>query len=79
MKPSSYPRGITPMNFQPKIAQSLHKNGQCPEGTIPIRRAHKLDFDRAKPFTQHSPHLHQSNSDSDGVPREVLLSQHGNF
>ncbi|KAI3874052.1 hypothetical protein MKX03_016381 [Papaver bracteatum] len=39
LKPSSYPKGIQPKEQgNLKLAQTWHKYGLCPEGTVPIRR-----------------------------------------
>ncbi|XVF86753.1 hypothetical protein PTKIN_Ptkin18bG0067900 [Pterospermum kingtungense] len=39
MKPSSYPRGMkVGKEFEAELVQGWHKNGECPEGTIPIVR-----------------------------------------
>ncbi|XVE88763.1 hypothetical protein DITRI_Ditri19aG0095100 [Diplodiscus trichospermus] len=48
MKPSSYPRGIRAENFEPELLQSWHKNGQCPQGTVPIVRAQMHNSNRTK-------------------------------
>ncbi|GMI82114.1 hypothetical protein like AT1G55360 [Hibiscus trionum] len=39
MKPSSYPRGMEAETVEPELLQDWHKNGECPEGTIPIVRS----------------------------------------
>ena len=38
MKPSSIPGGVKMNSSQAELIQDWHKNGQCPKGTIPIRR-----------------------------------------
>ncbi|KAM4111027.1 hypothetical protein ACJW30_05G036700 [Castanea mollissima] len=38
MKPSSIPGGVKMNSSQAGLFQNWHKNGQCPKGTIPIRR-----------------------------------------
>ena len=38
MEPSSYPNGPKMTNAD-EIFQNWHKNGECPKGTIPIRRS----------------------------------------
>ncbi|PSR96895.1 Very-long-chain 3-oxoacyl-CoA reductase [Actinidia chinensis var. chinensis] len=39
MEPSSYPNGMNKMeDFPPELIQDWRKNGECPEGTIPILR-----------------------------------------
>ncbi|XVF74462.1 hypothetical protein PTKIN_Ptkin13bG0112200 [Pterospermum kingtungense] len=48
MKPSSYLTGIRTEKFEPELLQSWHKNGQCPEGTIPIVRAQIHNSARTK-------------------------------
>ncbi|XWS12031.1 hypothetical protein CRYUN_Cryun37aG0055600 [Craigia yunnanensis] len=50
MKPSTYPRGIRAEKLEPELLQGWHKNGQCPEGTIPIIRAQIHNSVRTKVF-----------------------------
>ncbi|KAA8522692.1 hypothetical protein F0562_009146 [Nyssa sinensis] len=47
MKPDSYPSGMKPKSSQAELLVQLwHKNGQCPQGTVPIRRTPKQEFSR---------------------------------
>ncbi|KAI3897143.1 hypothetical protein MKW92_010363 [Papaver armeniacum] len=42
MRPSSYPKGMKSSDLETfQLAQTWHKYGSCPEGTIPIRRKGK--------------------------------------
>uniref|UniRef100_A0A7N2LMP3 Neprosin activation peptide domain-containing protein n=1 Tax=Quercus lobata TaxID=97700 RepID=A0A7N2LMP3_QUELO len=38
MKPNSIPSSPKENSYQAELFQNWHKNGQCPEGTVPIRR-----------------------------------------
>lgn len=38
MRPSSSPKGSEPVNSTDEIVQSWHKYGQCPDGTVPLKR-----------------------------------------
>uniref|UniRef100_A0A7N2R4D9 Neprosin PEP catalytic domain-containing protein n=2 Tax=Quercus lobata TaxID=97700 RepID=A0A7N2R4D9_QUELO len=38
MKPNSIPSSPKENTYQAELFQNWHKNGQCPEGTVPIRR-----------------------------------------
>ncbi|CAL5373887.1 unnamed protein product [Camellia sinensis] len=50
MEPSSSPIGMKMDDSQPKLIQNWHKNGECPQGTIPIRRTQNHDLHRTFPF-----------------------------
>ncbi|CAL5375907.1 unnamed protein product [Camellia sinensis] len=50
MEPSSSPIGRKMDDSQPKLIQNWHKNGECPQGTIPIRRTQNHDLHRTFPF-----------------------------
>ncbi|XP_028082216.1 uncharacterized protein LOC114283555 [Camellia sinensis] len=49
MEPSLSPIGMKMDDSQPKLIQNWHKNGECPQGTIPIRRTQNHDFHRTFP------------------------------
>ncbi|KAK2654521.1 hypothetical protein Ddye_014377 [Dipteronia dyeriana] len=51
MKPNFHPSGSSENNKNPVIFQSWHKNGECPEGTIPITRTQKFNY----PLPSHPP------------------------
>ncbi|KAA8522693.1 hypothetical protein F0562_009145 [Nyssa sinensis] len=47
MKPDSYPSGMKPKSSQAELLVQLwHKNGQCPQRTVPIKRTPKQEFSR---------------------------------
>ncbi|CAL5373889.1 unnamed protein product [Camellia sinensis] len=59
MEPSSSPIGMKMDDSQPKLIQNWHKNGECPQGTIPIRRTQNRDLHRTFPFRrQGGQHYH---------------------
>ncbi|CAO2149281.1 unnamed protein product [Urochloa humidicola] len=47
MRPSVYPCGLYDESNNATIQQTWHQNGECPEGTIPIRRTREEDVMRA--------------------------------
>ncbi|KAF8407129.1 hypothetical protein HHK36_006254 [Tetracentron sinense] len=51
MKPSLYPIGMKAFNYTVEIIQPWHESGQCPRGTIPIKRTRKCVFPRAAPLS----------------------------
>ncbi|XAR67658.1 hypothetical protein NMG60_11002503 [Bertholletia excelsa] len=53
MKPSSYPSGGKVDETQLELIQDWRKNGECPEGTIPIRRTKKYDPHQHFPIGLH--------------------------
>ncbi|CAL5373883.1 unnamed protein product [Camellia sinensis] len=50
MERSSSKIGMKMDDSQPKLIQNWHKNGECPQGTIPIRRTQNHDHNRTFPF-----------------------------
>ena len=46
MEPSSYLTRTKIDDSQPELIQDWHKNGECPEETIPIRRTESNDLHR---------------------------------
>ncbi|CAL5327845.1 unnamed protein product [Camellia sinensis] len=50
MERSSPKIGMKMDDSQPKLIQNWHKNGECPQGTIPIRRTQNHDLHRTFPF-----------------------------
>ncbi|GMI82113.1 hypothetical protein like AT2G44220 [Hibiscus trionum] len=52
MKPSSYPKGMVAKTSEAELLQDWHKNGECPQGTIPILRSPQDKPNRkAPPFS----------------------------
>lgn len=49
MEPSSTPSGVKPTNNQAKLIQDWFKNGECPDGTIPIIRPQRYDYNWRAP------------------------------
>ncbi|PRQ51220.1 putative neprosin activation peptide [Rosa chinensis] len=49
MEPSSTPSGVKPINNQAKLIQDWFKNGECPDGTIPIIRPQRYDYNWIAP------------------------------
>ncbi|KAK6284434.1 PREDICTED: uncharacterized protein LOC18596072 [Theobroma cacao] len=64
MKPSSYPRGMETEQFESELLQGWHKNGQCPEGTIPIVRAQIHNSTRTMAFVPRRKNLDQVASEA---------------
>ena len=46
MKPNSIPSSPKENSYQAELFQNWHKNGQCPEGTVPIRRTQEDEYTR---------------------------------
>ena len=44
MKPNSIPSGPKENSYQAELSQNWHKNAQCPEGTVPIRRTQEAEW-----------------------------------
>ncbi|KAM3747440.1 hypothetical protein ACB098_05G035000 [Castanea mollissima] len=44
MKPNSIPSSPKENSYQAELFQNWHKNGQCPEGTVPIRRTQEDEW-----------------------------------
>ncbi|KAK7835645.1 hypothetical protein CFP56_023309 [Quercus suber] len=44
MKPNSIPSSPKENSYQAELFQNWHKNGQCPEGTVPIRRTQENEW-----------------------------------
>lgn len=72
MRPSFVPEGGS--TFTKKEAKAItqvwHKNGVCPDNTVPIRRTKKEDILRAKSIESFGKGTHQSNP---GEGHEVHL------
>ncbi|KAI3862098.1 hypothetical protein MKX03_007321 [Papaver bracteatum] len=81
MIPSFYPKRTKSSNFERfQLAQTWHKYGSCPEGTIPIRRKGKnynLTFLRKYHYPRLSP-ASQSNG-KNTVPEHVVIGMRGKF
>ena len=60
MKPSSIPSGPKVNSFPAERFQNWHKNGECPEGTIPIRRTQEDEYPRATHLTPPRTRLNHS-------------------
>lgn len=52
MSPTFHPKGGKRMAESKPIAQMWHHSGNCPEGTVPIRRTTKEDILRADSLKQ---------------------------
>ena len=44
MKPNSIPSGPKENSYQAELSQNWHKNAQCPDGTVPIRRTQEDEW-----------------------------------
>ncbi|XAR67657.1 hypothetical protein NMG60_11002502 [Bertholletia excelsa] len=60
VEPSSYPSGRKVDETLPEIIQDWRKNGECPDGTIPIRRTKKYDPHRHFPIGLHGRNFNSS-------------------
>ncbi|KAI3914636.1 hypothetical protein MKW92_034766 [Papaver armeniacum] len=80
MRPSFYPKGMKSSNLGTlQVAQTWHKYGSCPEGTIPIRRKEK-NYNPTFLRKQHHPKLSPtSQSNSNKVPEYAIIGVDGHF
>ncbi|KAI3960520.1 hypothetical protein MKW98_003019 [Papaver atlanticum] len=80
MRPRFYPKGMKSSNLGTfQIAQTWHKYGSCPEGTIPIRRKQK-NYNPTFLRKHHYPKLSPtSQSNSNAVPEYAIIGVQGNF
>ncbi|KAL5824472.1 hypothetical protein ACOSQ3_020535 [Xanthoceras sorbifolium] len=60
MKPSFHPSGPSGDNKNPMLIQSWHKNGECPEGTIPIIRTQKIKYPPRSTYPKMIPQPNQT-------------------
>ncbi|CAA7050571.1 unnamed protein product [Microthlaspi erraticum] len=79
MKPSFIPkRDSTYIKKEAKaLTQTWHKNGECPENTVPIRRLKKEDILRGKSIDDFGKKTHQSTPG--GHEYAIMDSRNGNF
>ena len=61
-KPSSIPGGVKMNSSQAELFQDWRKSGQCPKGTIPIRRGQQDEHPRGR-GVKWIPQLNQSIDD----------------
>ncbi|CAH2042851.1 unnamed protein product [Thlaspi arvense] len=76
MEPSSYPSGMKMDETQPELIQDWHKNGECPDGTVPIGRTKKYDPHRHFPFGSHRRNFNIS-SDADNAHEYAIVFEEG--
>uniref|UniRef100_A0A7N2LBT6 Neprosin PEP catalytic domain-containing protein n=1 Tax=Quercus lobata TaxID=97700 RepID=A0A7N2LBT6_QUELO len=86
MRPGSYPEEFlfkesnnVSSNSKPKITQSWHLNGRCPEGTIPIRRTKEEDLLRASSVANYGRQKYNSipNDDNNAIHEYATLIEEG--
>ncbi|XAR67656.1 hypothetical protein NMG60_11002501 [Bertholletia excelsa] len=61
---------------QPELIQDWHKNGECPDGTVPIGRTKKYDPHRHFPFGSHRRNFNIS-SDADNAHEYAIVFEEG--
>ncbi|KAI3862095.1 hypothetical protein MKX03_007318 [Papaver bracteatum] len=84
MRPSFYPKGMKSSNLGTfQLAQTCHKYGSCPEGTVPIRRKGKYynpTFLRKHYYPRLSPTSRSNNIINNNTTREyAIIGARGNF
>lgn len=86
MMPSYHPEGLfrdgkkvgKKESEQKAIIQLWHKNGRCPEGTIPVRRTRKDDLFRASSIKSFGKKKHKSiPRPNSAAPEPDLINTNG--
>ncbi|KAI3917231.1 hypothetical protein MKW92_001217 [Papaver armeniacum] len=80
MRPSFYPKGMKSSSLGTfQLAQTWHKYGSCPEGTIPIRRKGKY-YNPTFLRKHHYPRLSPTSQSNNNTVREyAIIGAQGNF
>ncbi|KAI3914634.1 hypothetical protein MKW92_034764 [Papaver armeniacum] len=80
MRPSFYPKGMKSSSLGTfQLAQTWHKYGSCPEGTIPIRRKGKY-YNPTFLRKHHYPRLSPTSQSNNNTFREyAIIGVQGNF
>ncbi|XP_065616876.1 protein neprosin-like [Quercus suber] len=74
MKPNSIPSGPKENSYQAELSQNWHKNGQCPEGTVPIRQIQEDEW-----IPHRRTQLNHSFYDSSGREYAVVKLEGGEY
>ncbi|KAL0010227.1 hypothetical protein SO802_005335, partial [Lithocarpus litseifolius] len=79
MKPSSIPGGAKMNSSQSELFQDWHKCGQCPKGTIPIRRAQQDEYPRGVKWIPRKTQLNHSFYDSSHHEHAIVDLEGGQY